>query len=182
VIRVPSLDEIWFKKCLDIGAAGVVVPQIRNAGDAERVLRYCKYPPQGARSAGVARAQGYGARFQEYVTRANNEIVVILQIEHIDAVRDIDRILQVAGIDCLFIGPYDLSASMGKIGLVDDPDVQAAIAQVSERVKRSTIPLGIFGATPEAVKPYVENGYTLISVSTDTLLLDGAAKGIVGSF
>jgi 2-keto-3-deoxy-L-rhamnonate aldolase RhmA len=179
---VPSLDEAWFKRCLDIGACGVIVPQIRGGADAERVLQYCKYPPQGARSAGTGRAQGYGLAFQDYVARANDEVAVILQIEHIDAVEDIDRILQVAGIDCLFVGPYDLSASMGKIGLVDDPEVQAAIAHVSQRVKGARIPLGIFGGAPQAVLPYVEEGFTLVTVGTDMMLLGGAAKQVVDSF
>jgi len=181
VIRVPSNEEVWIKKCLDIGPAGIIVPQLRGAADAERALRHSRYPPQGSRSVGIGRAQGYGAKFQEYVNSANDEIAVILQIEHIDAVKDISRILDVPGIDCLFVGPYDLSASMGKIGQINDPDVQEAISIVKERADQAHMPLGIFGATPQAVKPYIESGYKLITVSMDVALLGGAAENMIAS-
>ena len=91
---------------------------------------------------------------------------------------NIENILKVSGIDCLFVGPYDLSASMGKIGLITDPDVQSAISQVKKCAEKAKIPLGIFGTTAEAVKPYIQSGYTLIAVCMDTMLIGGAAKNI----
>jgi 2-keto-3-deoxy-L-rhamnonate aldolase RhmA len=181
IIRIPSNEELWIKKCLDIGAAGIIVPQLRGAADAERALRDSRYPPQGSRSVGIGRAHGYGAKFREYVKSANEEIAVILQIEHVDAVNDIDEILKVPGIDCLFVGPYDLSASMGKIGQIDAPDVQEAIGLVKQRADRAHKPLGIFGVTPQAVKPYIQNGYKLIVVSSDASLLGGAAGNMIAS-
>jgi 2-dehydro-3-deoxyglucarate aldolase/4-hydroxy-2-oxoheptanedioate aldolase len=179
VIRVPSNDEIWIKKCLDIGAEGILVPQIQTPSDAERAVRFCKYPPEGSRSVGIARAHGYGPEFQEYIESANSEIAVILQIEHMDAVNNIERICNVSGIDALFIGPYDLSASMGKMGLTNDPDVQKTISHVTQCARRANIALGIFGVSEEAVKPYIENGYTLIAVGIDTMLLGEAAAKII---
>ena len=178
VIRVPSRNEAWIKKALDIGSSGIIVPQVMTAEEAERAVRLCKYPPKGLRSVGIARAQGYGEKFQEYVVSANDETAVIIQIEHIDAVDNIESILKVSGIDCLFVGPYDLSASMGKIGLTTDPDVQNAISQVKKCAEQAKIPIGIFGATADAVKPYIQSGYTLIAVCIDTLLLGKAAKNI----
>lgn len=179
VIRVPLIDEVWIKKALDIGPAGIIIPQVQTADEAKRVMELCKYPPAGKRTVGIARAQGYGAKFQEYVSNANEHTAVILMIEHINAVKNIADIIDVPGIDCLFIGPYDLSASMNKAGQTMDPDVQRAIAQVKEQAERADIPLGIFEATSEAVKPYIQNGYTLIAVSVDALMLGKAAKEII---
>ena len=182
VIRVPSNDEVWIKKALDTGPAGIMIPQVRSAADAAQAVRFCKYPPLGQRSVGIARAHGYGAQFETYVATANEGTAVIVQIEHIDAVDRIQEILGVAGIDGLFIGPYDLSASMGKTGQVDEPSVRKAIARVRRAAQQAGMPLGIFGATVEAVEPYIENGYTLVAVGMDSLLIGNAAGSIAGAF
>jgi 2-keto-3-deoxy-L-rhamnonate aldolase RhmA len=179
VVRVPLCDEISIKKALDIGADGIIVPQVNSRAEAERVVRYSKYPPLGARGVGVARAQGYGPRFQEYVSRANDEIAVIVQAEHIEAVNHIHDIASVTGIDAVLIGPYDLSTSMGKAGQVTDPAVLQAIARIITACDACNMPLGIFGMTPEAVKPYIQAGYSLIAVGVDTVLLADAASQIV---
>ncbi len=181
VVRAPSTDEIWMKKILDIGASGVIVPQIRTAEDAAAAVRFCKYPPEGSRSVGIARAHGYGKKFQEYVASANEETAVILQIEHIDAVNAIEAILAVPAIDCLFVGPYDLSASMGKTGQVDHPDVRNAMSQVKHSADRAKMPMGIFGATAEAVSPFIQEGYSLIAVGMDALLMGNAAREIAAA-
>lgn len=179
VVRVPLCDEISIKKALDIGADGIIVPQVNSRAEAERVVRYAKYPPLGARGVGVARAHGYGPRFQEYVSRANDEIAVIVQAEHIEAVHHIRDIATVAGIDAVLVGPYDLSTSMGKAGQVTDPSVLEAIARVKTECDACNMPLGIFGMTPEAVKPYIQAGYSLIAVGIDTAILANAASQIV---
>ncbi len=179
LIRVPSLDDIWIKKALDIGASGIIIPQVKTAEDAQKAVQLCKYPPEGFRSVGIGRAQGYGENFQEYVINANDNIAVIIQIEHKDAVKNMGDIIKVAGIDSVFIGPYDLSASMNKIGRIADADIQNAIAQVKEIAERANIPLGIFGATVDAVRPYIMNGYTLVAIGIDTMLISNAAKGMI---
>ena len=179
VIRVPLNDETWIKKCLDIGASGIIVPQIQSAEEAAQAVRWCKYPPEGSRSVGIARAQGYGAHFKEYVDTANTDTTVILQIEHIDAIHNIKSIVTIPGIDCLFIGPYDLSASMGKIGQVNDPEVRDAIKKVKKCADAAHIPTGIFGTSPEAVRPYIDDGFSLIAINTDTKILGDAAKEII---
>jgi len=177
-IRVPLIDEVWIKKALDIGPAGIIVPQVQTADDAKKVVEFCKYPPQGKRTVGIARAQGYGENFQEYVSNANENTAVILMIEHINAVNNIEEILNIEGIDCLFIGPYDLSSSMGKTGQTTHPEIQRAIDSVKESADRANIPLGVFGATTDAVRTYIQNGYTLIAVSVDTMMLGKVAKDI----
>jgi len=178
-IRVPTNDEVWIKKVLDTGASGVVSPQIRTAMDAERVVQLCKYPPEGTRSVGIARAHGYGGNFDSYISSANESTAVIVQIEHIDAVNNIEQILEVSGIDCLFVGPYDLSGSMGKIGRIADTHVQEAISHVSRCAGKANVPLGIFAATPEAAVPYIQTGYNLIAVGIDTLLIRSASERIL---
>jgi len=181
VVRVPTNDEVWIKKALDIGSCGIIVPRVRTTQEAETSVRLCKYPSEGIRSVGIARAQGYGLNFQKYVGSANDETAVIIQIEHVDAVNNIENIMQVSGIDCLFIGPYDLSASMGKTGNISDPDIQNAILHVKNCAEHAKTPLGIFGATAEAVSPYIQSGYTLIAVGIDTILIGNAAKTITDS-
>ena len=181
VVRVPGNDEVWIKRALDIGAAGIIAPNVRSAEAARQVVRLCKYPPEGERSVGIARAQGYGEAFQAYVSTANEAVAVIIQIEHVDAVAAIEEIIAVAGIDAVFVGPYDLSASMDKMGLTTDPAVQDAIRRVKQSTRAAKIPIGIFGPTAESVKPYIQDGYTLIAVGTDTLMLVKAAKNITGA-
>ena len=181
-LRAPSHDEVWLKKVLDVGPSGMIVPQIRTADEVRRVIRQCKYAPEGTRRVGIGRAHGYGSKFAEYIAAANAETAVIIQIEHIDAVNDIDKIVQVPGIDCLFVGPYDLSASMGKIGQVDDPEIQAAISHVRTRAQNAKIQLGIFGATVDAVMPSIQSGFTLVAIGLDVVLLGEAARNITDAF
>jgi 4-hydroxy-2-oxoheptanedioate aldolase len=179
LVRVHAGEEAVIKKALDIGPAGVIVPQVNSAADAERIVRYCKYPPRGSRGVGIVRAQGYGLDFQEYVASANDNVIVMLQIEHIDAVKHIEAIVRVPGVDALMIGPYDLSGSMGKLGRVNDAEVEGAIETVRKACAAVGMKLGIFTATAEGMKPYIEKGYTLPIAGMDLMLLSAAAKGIV---
>ena len=175
VIRVPNSDDVWIKKALDIGAAGIIVPQVNSALQARAVVSSCKYPPIGSRGVGIGRAQGYGVRFGEYVADANNRVAVIVQAEHIDAVHCIEEIIEVPGIDAVLIGPYDLSASLGKIGQLEDSEVISAIEKVRSCCRKVAIPLGFFGVDAEAVKPYMVQGFTLIAVGVDVLFTSQAA-------
>ena len=175
LVRVPAADEVWIKRTLDLGAAGVIVPQVNSAVMAEGVVQAARYAPQGARGVGLARAHRYGAGFQEYVEQANSQVTVVIQAEHIDAVNQIDAIVQVAGIDAVLLGPYDLAASMGHMGAIAHPEVLEAIERVTVACQNAGIPLGYFGVSVEAVRPYVERGYTLIIAGTDTIFLSSAA-------
>jgi len=167
VVRVPSNEEVWIKKALDIGSAGILAPLVNTAAIAARVARACKYAPEGVRGMGGARAQRYGVGFEEYVAQANQKIVAIVQAEHIEAVQNIAAIVNVPGIDAVFVGPYDLSASMGKPGQVMDPEVQAAIRTVRDAVLHAGLKLGIYCSDPDSTKVFLEQGYTLIGMSTD---------------
>ena len=179
LIRVPALEEASIKKCLDAGADGIIVPHVGSAAEAVQAVRFSKYPPMGSRSVGLARAHGYGTHFSTYLNQANDTVAVVLQIEHIDAVKKIDEILSVDNIDALFIGPYDLSASMGLTGGVDDPAVVAAMATVRARAAEVGMPVGVFVAGAADARPYIADGYVLLAVSTDMMMLTSAARQIV---
>jgi len=176
ILRLPLNDEIWIKKALDTGATGIMVPQVNTADDARRAVRLSKYPPQGTRSVGVARAHGYGAVMGEYLRRANDETVVVIQAEHIQAVENIEAILDVEGIDAVLVGPYDLSASMGLTGQVDSPPVQAAIARVRAACQARGVPLGIFAVDAQRARAYAKEGFTLLAGGSDTLMLIEASR------
>ena len=132
IVRVPSSDEVYLKKALDIGAPGIIAPHVDSVEIAEQVVKWVKYPPIGERSIGVARAHGYGLDVDSYMNSANEQIAVIVQIEHVKGVQHIEKILDVDGVDAVLIGPYDLSGSLGKPGEVDDPEVQGYINRVRD--------------------------------------------------
>lgn len=175
VVRLADESDVAIKKALDIGAAGIIVPQVNSAAQAAQVVQRAKYAPQGTRGVGVGRAHGYGYAFGKYVEQANAATAVIVQAEHIQAVENIEAIIQVPGVDAVLVGPYDLSASLGLMGQVDHPDVAAAIQRVTEACLAAGMRLGIFGMSATAVNPYIAQGYTLITAGIDTALLGQAA-------
>jgi 2-dehydro-3-deoxyglucarate aldolase/4-hydroxy-2-oxoheptanedioate aldolase len=175
VVRVPENEEMWTKKALDAGAAGVIIPRVNTAGEAARAVHWAKYPPEGGRGVGFARANLYGARFQEHVETANRTTAVIIQVEHIDAVKAIDDILAVPGVDAVFIGPYDLSASLGKPGRIQDDDVRAAIASVRAACSRKKTPVGIFSGDIAGSAKALAEGYTLVCSGIDIAFYAKAA-------
>ncbi|MGD2048900.1 MAG: aldolase/citrate lyase family protein [Chloroflexota bacterium] len=179
IVRLPEATEVPVKQALDIGAAGIIAPLVNSAGQAEDIVRMAKYAPNGSRGVGVSRAHKYGLGFQEYLDRANEETAVIVQVEHIDAVADIESIARVRSIDAVFVGPYDLSASLGKLGQVNDPEVQSAIETVTEVSLQAGMKLGIFGLSPESVKPFIDRGYTLIVAGIDTMMLGSTASQLL---
>jgi 2-dehydro-3-deoxyglucarate aldolase/4-hydroxy-2-oxoheptanedioate aldolase len=171
IVRVPGNDEIWIKRVLDTGCDGILVPMVKSAGEAELAVASARYPVTGNRSVGVTRAHGYGSDFAGYVERANREIIVMIQVEHIEAVNNIDSILAVKGIDAVFIGPYDLSSSMGLMGQTDHPDVKAAIEIVKNKCRKAGLPWGIFGASPEAVAGHKQDGCRYLLCGIDSAVL-----------
>jgi 2-dehydro-3-deoxyglucarate aldolase len=179
LVRVPEGAEVPIKKALDLGADGVIVPQVNTAEQAAAVVRFARYAPEGTRGVGLARAHGYGQRFGEYLAAANREVAVVVQAEHASAVDNIEAIVAVPGVDAVLLGPYDLSASLGKMGQVDDPLVVNAIRRVTDACRAAEMPLGYFGVTAAAVAPYVAEGYTLLVAGVDTLLLGNAAKALL---
>lgn len=179
LVRIPAAGEVPIKQVLDLGAAGVIVPQVNTAEQAEQVVRWAKYAPEGTRGVGIARAHGYGMRFQPYVDSANEQVTVVVQAEHAQAVENIEEIARVPGIDAVLVGPYDLSASLGRIGQVTHPQVREAVDRVTDVCLGLGRRLGIFGVTADAIQPYKERGYTLLVAGVDTIVLGRAAEGLL---
>jgi 2-dehydro-3-deoxyglucarate aldolase/4-hydroxy-2-oxoheptanedioate aldolase len=167
LIRTADAGVTAVKQALDIGCDGIVVPQVNSADIARAVAAAAKYPPLGQRGVGLARAHEYGKRFGEYLSRANEEIAVLVQIEHIDAVKDVENICRVPGIDGIFIGPYDLSASLGKPGQVTDPEVAQAVAKAIEVGQKEGMLIGAFAANDAAASAFVAQGVGVVTVGTD---------------
>ena len=127
IVRIPGNDPVWIKRVLETGCDGIMVPLVNSEDEARVAVDAAKYPSDGSRSFGVSRAHGYGARFDSYINSANQETVVLIQVEHIKAVNYIEQILSLKGIGGIFVGPYDLSGSLNRIGNISDEEVQKAI-------------------------------------------------------
>jgi 2-dehydro-3-deoxyglucarate aldolase len=179
LVRVPELNAGAIKRALDAGAAGVIVPQIETAAAAADAVRLSRYAPEGSRGVGLSRAQRYGFAFKKYLEQANDEIVVVVQAEHVRAVENIEAIAHVAGLDAVFLGPYDLSASLGHPGEIGHPRVLEAIEHVTATCRAAGVPLGYFGMDAAAVAAYVEQGYTLICAGVDCDLLGQGARRLL---
>ncbi len=185
LVRLAGIDPIQAKSVLDSGAAGVIVPMVNTKADAELCVSMTKFPPMGKRGVGLARAQGYGMNFDDYVKRNNSDSLLIVQIEHIDAVNNIEEILSVAGIDGTFIGPYDLSLSLGIPGQLSHPLVKEAKAKVLKSALAKGLAAGIHIVQPataaEEYREAVEAGYTFIAVGADNLFIRDGAKNLYDS-
>jgi len=181
VVRVPWNLHWLAKPVLDMGAMGVIMPSVMTKKEAMEAARALRYPPEGVRGFGPGfAALRWGLSVPEYVKVANQEIMAILLIEHIEAVDRIDEILSVPGVDVVMIGPYDLSGSMGMLGQVTHPDVEEAIDRVLAAAKRAKIPAGILALTPEGINTRLQQGFQFLIVGTDTGFLAGGAKNILG--
>lgn len=166
-VRVAWNDQVLIKLALDIGAHGLIIPFVNNKEDAIRAVAATKYPPAGMRGIGPRRASNYYQSFQDYVATADKEIMVIVQIEHVDGVKNIGEILSVKGIDAIFIGPADLTASMGLLGKYEDPKVINTIDKILSSAKRSRVVAGIHTFSPEDAAKRISQGFQFIIVGTD---------------
>ena len=179
IVRVPSNEAIWINKALDTGAAGLIVPHVDGAEQARAAVRAATYPPEGERSIGVARAQAFGRRLMDSIAAANGETVLVAQAEHVSAARAIDEIVTVPGVGAIFIGPFDMSASLGRPGRLQEREVVEAVAMVRDGCARREMPCGILVADAGAARAAYRAGYSLVCVATDTLLLGRVASEVV---
>jgi len=179
VVRVPSKEEATIKRVLDVGVDGIMVPHVNTVTETASLVQACLYPPEGKRSVGIARAQNYGLGFKEYLARANKEIVIIPQVEHVEGVACIDEIVRVPGVSGVFIGPYDLSGSMGMLGKVKSPEVQESIAKVRLSCSQANLPAGIFCPDVESAQSHIDQGFTFIALGMDTRFLVDSIRRVI---
>ena len=177
VVRVPWNDTVFVKRVLDAGAQTVLFPFIQDADEAKRAIAATRYPPQGVRGmAGMSRASRFGTT-PDFLRTANRGICAVLQLETPAAIARLEEIAAVPGVDGLFVGPGDLSGSMGHVGDITHADVMAAMADAAQRARKLGMPIGTVGGTPEVVARYREIGYDFVAVASDLGMLMRAAQG-----
>jgi len=183
LVRVGENNPNSIKRAMDTGAHGVIVPSVNSKEDAVRAVHAVKYPPLGTRGVGLARAQGYGMEFEKYKEWLNKESVVVVQIESIQAVKNLRDILRVKGVDAFIVGPYDLSGSMGRPGDFNHPDMTAALKRIMKASERLQIPAGFHVIPPDvdALLAKIKEGYKFLAFSLDTLFLGQSCKKAVES-
>lgn len=165
LVRVAWNDFAIIKPVLDLAPAGIIIPMVCTAEEAAEAVNSCKYPPRGKRGCGVRRANRYGSMpLNEYFEKSDSEPMVIIQIEHIDAVRNLDAILKVPGIDSICIGPCDLSGSMGKLAQTNDPEVVQVVEEICEKTKKAGIILGTASGPYDVWK---KRGLNWIALTSD---------------
>ncbi|MBH2940659.1 4-hydroxy-2-oxoheptanedioate aldolase [Serratia marcescens] len=183
VVRPPWNDAVIIKQLLDVGAQTLLIPMIQNAEQARDAVRATRYPPHGVRGVGsaLARASRWN-RVPDYLQQADEQMCVLVQIETREAVKNLDAILQVEGVDGVFIGPADLSADMGFAGNPQHPEVQRTIDDAIARIRAAGKAPGILLANKALAQRYLEAGALFVAVGVDTTLLARAAEALADEF
>jgi len=178
IVRVHSTKYAIIKRYLDAGAKGIIAPLVNTEQQSMELVRGAKYFQEGMRGVGFCRANQYGVNIEEYLKKSNEETFLCVQIEHIDAVKNIDSILSVDGIDAALIGPYDLSASMGIAAQFEHPDYIKVRKSILEACKKHNIAPGIHvvNPNPEEVLKRVKEGFTFIGYSLDITIISTYLK------
>lgn len=171
VVRVPWNDTVTIKRVLDAGAQTLLVPFVQDAEQARAAVAATRYPPQGVRGmAGMSRASRFGTA-PNHLVQANSQVAVIVQIETPEAVQQLEAIAAVPGIDALFVGPGDLSGSMGHPGQLTHPAVMELMRDAADRARKLGMPIGTVGGTPEVVQQYRAAGYDFVAIASDLGLM-----------
>jgi len=178
LVRVSKNEEVVIKRALDAGANGLIIPMIKTVEDAEKAVGYVKYPIAGQRGVGLSRAQKYGIGFESYKKWLDNEVVIVFQIEHIQAVKNLEAILSIECLDGIIVGPYDLSASMNKPGDFEDADVLEALDIINKKTIENNKPLGfhVISSDHKKVLEKINHKYNLIAFSLDFFFLGDKSR------
>lgn len=183
VVRLPVGETWMIKQVLDIGAQNLLVPMVESAEQAAQLVKAVQYPPKGVRGVGAALARA--SKFSgipDYLTTADDEICLLVQVENRAGLAALDGILALDGIDGVFIGPSDLAADMGHIGKPQTDEVQDAIADAVARIKKAGKAAGILATDPETTAKYAGLGVTFLAVGLDVTLLAGAARKLAAQY
>ncbi|KGD85747.1 MULTISPECIES: HpcH/HpaI aldolase/citrate lyase family protein [Rhizobium/Agrobacterium group] len=184
VVVRPPMGETWFiKQLLDIGARTLLVPMVDSAREAEELVRAVRYPPRGVRGVGaaVARASGFNA-IPDYAETAADEICLIVQAETMAAIRDLENIAAVDGVDGIFIGPADLSADMGYLGRMEAPEVQEVIDKAIVTIVKAGKAAGILTFSESLNRHYLDLGASFVAVGADVTEFSGALKALAARY
>jgi len=182
IVRPAWNDKVIIKRILDAGAQSIIIPYIQNVAEAEAAVAATRYPLAGIRgAAGSTRASNYG-RNKNYLHNASDEIAVIVQVETGEALEDIEAIASVDGVDSVFIGPSDLSASLGHIGNAEHPDVQDAIKTAITKLKAVGKAGGILAFNPDHARRYIDWGFQFIAVGSDIGMVVKGSDALVQQF
>lgn len=183
IIRLKDSAENTIGKALDIGACGIQVPQINSAADAEKAVKFAKFYPYGARGVcRFVRAADYSNMDRYEYFEDSKNLLVILQLEGVQAIKNLDEILEVEGVDILFIGPYDLSQSLGIPGKINDPVVVAEMKKIVEKAKKEGKVIGTFVDTPQDLVMWRDMGVRYLSYSVDVGVFLDACKNLKNLF
>ena len=176
-----ATNEPWLAKApMDIGALGINFPMICSRADAEKAVRSVRYPPRGERLWGPFHAPfRWGVSMPEYMASADDNMICMVTIEHVEAINRIDEIMAVPGIDVAVIGPGDLATSINKHGRVDDPEVMALMARAEAGILKSGVPIGGVARTPDQANQMIDRGYLALALGFDWSLFQ---RGIAASF
>lgn len=175
-VRLPDFAPTTIKRHLETGCDAIILPAVSTIADVRSIARAALYPPRGERSVGIARAQGYGANFAEYLQTKSYSIII--QVETVAGVRNAREMIAHDAVDGVIIGPYDLSGSFGIPGQVESPQVLDSVAQVLASCREAGKPCGIFAATADKAREYAALGFPIVAVGIDTSILLDAYKQI----
>lgn len=180
-VRIPENDETVFKKYLDMGAKGIIVPMVNSVQDVEKAIAYAHYSPQGVRSFALPRANGYGAFAEEYFYNANENLFLGIMIEHINALKNLDEIFSNKRVDAVFVGPYDLSGSMNIPGQFDNMEFKQALNLIHSKAQKYGVTMGIHEISPtvQNIQEYINDGYLFIACGIDTLFVREMSEKII---
>lgn len=186
IVRIPNNSVEWYKWALDAGAWGIIVPMVNNREEAEKAVALCKYPPAGTRSlGGVFASYGFDTTSRvKYNAEANNEILVIVQIESAAGLANAEEICSVPGIDVAFVGPNDLHAQIGLTPSSEgaEPEFLAALDKIKAAANRHGVALGMYSSDGNAAAQRVREGFHMISATTDaTCLMTAAAENLAAA-
>jgi 4-hydroxy-2-oxoheptanedioate aldolase len=182
IVRVPWNEPVMVKRVLDMGAQTILFPYVEDEHEALAAVQSTRYPPKGVRGVmSAARMNKYGT-VTDYYNKADEQICVLVQCETKKAIENISKIAAVEGIDGIFLGPSDLSASIGKIGQFEDGEVQSLIYQGLEFCKKVNKPAGILTAKKDYAKKYAKDGFTYVAINSDTNLITRSAENLLKEF
>lgn len=182
VVRPPANDPIVIKRLLDIGFYNFLIPLVNSVDDARRAVASTRYPPTGIRGVAASHRSNMFGTIADYHATINDHIGVVVQIETVNAVRDIDGISAVDGVDAVFVGPSDLSAALGHMGNPNHPEVQETIREIFARAKANGKASGILAPVEAQAHRYLEMGATLVAVGSDLGLLRASTQALCDTF